>query len=291
MQKKTSLLAHAAGHFGGAVIQIFENGFGVRVSEFGQINLPLTLDCGQAFRWTPLSDGAWAGGSAGHGTRIVKDGEDLLFLGADKRAVETVWAQYFDFATDYGAILARFCEDETLREAVERYGCIRILRQDPWETLCSFIISSCNNIPRIKGIIHRLCTVFGEQGADGFFAFPRPERLAVLCEEDLEVLRAGYRAKSILDAARNFAGGELIISELEQLPDDELLAKLTTVSGVGQKVADCAMLFGFGRHAVFPVDRHIKRITEVLYPGGLPECVRGCEGIAQQYLFCLARGL
>lgn len=276
---------------GGALIQISENEFGVRVSGFGQINLPLTLDCGQAFRWEPLVSGAWSGGSADRGARILQDGADLLFLGADRPTVASVWARYFDLTTDYDAILSRFSADETLCEAVERYGCIRILRQDPWETLCSFIISSCNNIPRIKGIIRRLCESFGEKRNDGFFSFPPPGRLAGLCEEDLSVLRAGYRAKSILDAARKFAGDGFAPEELERLSYDELLARLTTIFGVGQKVADCAILFGFGRHEVFPVDRHIQRITAALYPDGLPECVRGYEGIAQQYLFCLARGL
>lgn len=269
---------------------ISNSALGVRLSGFGEINLPLTLDCGQAFRWEELCGGAWAGGSREHGARIIRDGGDLLFLGAREQKVRSYWLNYFDFATDYGEILEKFSGDETLKSAIEKYGCIRILRQDPWEALCSFIISACNNIPRIKGIIYRLCREFGNESG-GFYAFPAPERLAVLDEEALAPIRAGYRVKGILDAARKISSGELLLDEINKLPYDELKNKLTGIYGVGQKVADCTILFGFGRHEVFPVDRHIKRITGELYPGGLPECTRGYEGIAQQYLFCLARNV
>lgn len=272
-------------------MQLSESPLGVRLSDFGQINLGLTLDCGQAFRWEPLSEGAWSGVSKGHYARIIQDGSDLIFLGASAEAIENHWLDYLDLNTDYAAILENFSQDEHLSEAIFRYGCIRILRQEPWETLCSFIISSCNNIPRIKGIIHRLSENFGDKLEGGFYSFPSPLRLASLNEDDLAVIRAGYRSKAILDAARKLSSGELIIEELERLPYDELLSKLTTIYGVGQKVADCTILFGFGRHEVFPIDRHIQRITEKLYPKGLPSFMKKHAGIAQQYLFCLARGL
>lgn len=266
---------------------IIENNYGVRVSGFGKLNLPLTLDGGQCFRWRSLADGAYSGGFGSYGARILEDGSDLLFLGARETDIRARFIDYLDLNTDYEEILQAFREDKTLSAAIDRFGCLRILRQEPWETLCSFIISACNNITRIKGIIDRLCTCFGEKNGD-FYAFPAPERLAALSEGELSPIRAGYRVRGILDAARKVSSGEINLAEISALSTDELRTKLMSIYGVGQKVADCTMLFGFSRKEVYPVDRHIKRLTEELYPRGLPECVKGFEGVAQQYLFSLA---
>ena len=167
-------------------------------------------------------------------------------------------------------------------------GGIRILKQEPWETVCSFIISQNNNIPRIKGIIERLCENFGEK-IEGGFAFPSAEKIAALSLEELAVIRSGFRAKYILDAARKFASGEISSERLEQLSTDEARSQLMKIYGVGEKVADCVLLFAFARIDAFPKDVWIKRAMEKLFSGDLPECAVPYAGIVQQYIFHFAR--
>ena len=157
--------------------------------------------------------------------------------------------------------------------------------------MCSFIISQNNNIPRIKGIIERLCTFFGEDLGGGDFSFPSAERLAVLSEQDLAPIRSGFRAKYILDAARRVASGETELEKVAAMPIDEARAELQKIKGVGPKVAECALLYGFGRAEAFPVDVWVKRIMQELYPEGLPACTENVEGIAQQYLFHWRRNI
>ncbi|MCL2513601.1 MAG: DNA-3-methyladenine glycosylase 2 family protein [Oscillospiraceae bacterium] len=264
---------------------IKETDFGVRISDFGGINLGLTLDCGQAFRWRRLADGAFAGVVKGKAARIAEGGGDLIFLGCGKEEFSELWHPYFGFDTDYGRILSILSRNPFLAGCIEKYGVIRILRQEPFETLCSFIISACNNIPRIKGIIERMSKKYGEEIGGGLFAFPSAETLAGLSEDELLAVGTGFRAGYIIDAAKKAASGELDFGLIKSLPVEEAKKSLMTVRGVGEKVADCVLLFGLGFMNAYPVDRHIKRITAEVYPGGLPECVKNYEGIAQQYLF------
>ena len=181
-----------------------------------------------------------------------------------------------------------FGEDETLAAACQNPG-IRVLRQEPFETLITFIISQNNNIKRITGIVERLCESFGEPLAGGGFAFPTAQRLAALSAEDLAPLRAGFRARYIIDGAQKVAGGQVDLEEISRLPADEGRARLTEIVGVGAKVADCVLLFGFGKWEVIPKDVWIKRIIAAYYPEGFPACMEKYGGIAQQYLFDYAR--
>jgi len=270
-------------------LNIARNTFGLRLTDFGGINLGLTLDCGQCFRWKKLADGAWKGVVGSHAVRIIEDGEDLIFLGMSEDVFINTFYHYFDFDRDYDKALKRLSEDELLKDTIERYGTIRILNQEPWETLCSFILSSCNNIARIKGIIERLCALFGEDLGGGEFSFPSAERLAVLEPEDLDPVRCGYRAEYVIDAARKVAEGEIDLEKLKVTPLDDARRELMKIKGVGVKVADCTLLFGLGHMSAFPKDRHILRIAKSAYPDGLPECVKGLEGLAQQYMFHFQR--
>lgn len=262
---------------------------GVLLRDFGKINLDITLDCGQAFRWS-RDKGIWQGIVRGQEFFISEHNDGLLFHNATPESVREIMLPYLACDTDYQSIISRLECDAVMSSAVSRFGTVRILRQEPWETLCSFIISSCNNIPRIKGIIKNMATLFGSRLPHGH-SFPSAERLACLSVEELSVLRAGYRAPFILDAARRVASGEIIFSELERLETAEARQILMTIKGVGKKVADCTLLFGLNHLDAFPVDRHIKRISERLYPDGLPDCFVGIEGVAQQYMFCVARDL
>ena len=246
-------------------------------------SLDQTLDCGQAFRWEavpsdffrtykgyfkniPLTISEIA---EGKGEFILHNTDEADFLG--------IWKDYFDLDTDYGELKRRFSEDETLGNACEYAGGIRLLRQDAEECLISFIISQNNNIPRIKGIIRRLCEMYG--------GFPDFKRLSGVTAEDLSPLRAGFRAGYLEDCVRKAVTGEVDINRIRTLSVDEGARELMRIRGVGPKVAMCVLLFGFYKTEAYPVDVWIKRVNERYYPNGLPDCVKGAEGIAQQYLF------
>ncbi len=256
----------------------------VEVSDFGQINLDLTLDCGQAFRWESLPDNSFFGIAAAKETRVKKEDNSLLFFNTPIEDVKSFWVNYFDLNSDYALILERLCKDEKISLAHSMYGTIRLLNQDPFETLCSFIISACNNIPRIKGIVKTLCESFGEKTENGF-SFPSASVLASLSEKDLSVIRAGYRVPYILDAAKKVQSGEIDFDKIRSLSEDEARKELMKINGVGKKVADCTLLFSLGFKNCYPVDRHIARAETLLYPDGLPTFFSGNKGLAQQYIF------
>ena len=247
-------------------------------------NLELSLDCGQAFRWEKDEEGRMCGVISGRVFRLRQEG-GTLFCNCDRDTFEGVLRRYLDFDRDYASLVTAFSEDRYLKSATEQYNGIRILRQEPWETLCSFIISQNNNIPRIKGIISRLCQSFGDEIEDGYFSFPDAERLCALEPEELSPLRAGFRAKYIIDAARKVCSGEVDLKRIDEEEIDFGREELIKIKGVGKKVAECTLLYGFGKYEAFPVDVWVKKILAELYPNGLPECIKGAEGIAQQYLF------
>lgn len=252
-------------------------------------DLARTLDCGQAFRWRPRPQGGWEGAAGDRFLRLERRGADILLLGAAE-ADAAFWRDYLDLDRDYPALWQLFRRNPTLRRALADSPGIRVLRQEPWETLCTFILSANNNVPRIKGIVDRLCQSWGEPiPGSGFYGFPRPERLAPLSPGDLAPLRAGWRGEYLLDAARRVTEGRLDLREVAALPTPEAAARLREVKGVGPKVADCTLLFGFGRVECIPMDVWMSRVMARHYPKGLPRYLRPYGGIAQQVLFDAAR--
>ncbi len=244
-------------------------------------DLALSLDCGQAFRWVQ-SDGKWQGVAFGKPLTVCEENNQLVF-DCSPEDFENIWKSYFDLDCDYGKIVSAF-DEKNLQTAVSEYSGIRILRQEPWEVLCSFIISQNNNIPRIKGIVERLCEGFGEGETDKK-SFPSAQVISKLTIEDLAPLRAGFRAKYIIDAAQKVASGDVDFDKISENPIEFGREELQKINGVGAKVAECTLLYGFHKLEAFPVDVWVKRIMAELYPCGLPECTRGVEGVAQQYLF------
>ncbi len=245
-------------------------------------NLGLSLDCGQAFRWH-FKDEKWYGIAFGKPLTVQQTNDEIIFYDCTESDFNNIWKDYFDFNLDYEKILSSY-DDEHLITAVNEYNGIRILRQEPWEALCSFIISQNNNIPRIKGIIERLCEQFGD-GDTGKKTFPSAEVISKLSVEDLAPIRAGFRAKYIIDAAQKVVSGDVNFAEIEKNPIDFGREELQKIKGVGAKVAECTLLYGFHKIEAFPIDVWVKRIMAEMYPNGLPECTKGTEGIAQQYLF------
>lgn len=248
-------------------------------------DLDVILGCGQCFRWERRSDGCYAGIALGRALVVEQKGERLVFRNTTPREFQEVWRGYFDLDRDYGEVKALLETDSAMSAAVAFCPGMRVLRQDPWEALCSFIISQNNNIPRIKGIVERLCRTFGDPLPAGGFGFPTPRRLAGRTVEDLAELRSGFRAKYILDAARLVASGELELEPLYTMNLDEARSLLMGIKGVGPKVAECALLYGFGRVECVPVDVWIGRALTQLYPEGLPPVLSPIAGIGQQYLF------
>ncbi len=242
-----------------------------------------TLFCGQCFRWTKLPDGSYEGMAKDRYVRITP--ENLPELLEDG-----FWAEYFDTGLDYEAIRERFCGlDPVLAEAVRFAPEMRVLNQDPWEALCTFLLSQCNNIGRIRGMVERLCASYGAPAEGGRRAFPRPEELSGAEEEDLRALGFGYRAPYVLDAARRVLSGEIDFGRLRTQPLDEARAELRRVEGVGPKVADCALLYGLHRLEAFPMDVWMKRAMGGLFPGREPAWFGPFAGVAQQYLFHYSR--
>lgn len=248
-------------------------------------DLARTLDCGQAFRWEACADGSFTGVIGEKCIHVRQENGRLLFFGNTEADFEKIFRPYLDFDRDYKKILDAYLSDAHLRRAVTACPGIRILRQEPWEALCSFILSQNNNIPRIKGIIQRLCEQFGRPIENGFYTFPQAARLAEKELADLAPLRAGFRAKYVLDAAQKVAAGEVNFKRIADSPTDFGRAELQKICGVGAKVAECTLLYGFGKLDAFPMDVWMKRVMEELYPEGLPACTAGTQGIAQQYLF------
>ncbi len=250
-------------------------------------NLDRTLDCGQAFRWVKDQNGFWQGIVKGKFLRAKQDG-DTITLYTTKKDFEELWYDYFDLNSNYQEICKLISKDPVLNTALKYGKGIRVLNQEPFEALCSFIISQNNNIPRIKGIIERLCENFGEKHPFGY-AFPTPERIAKSSLEELSVLRSGFRAKYLLDAAKKVYSGEIDLDALKKLPIDAARDELTKIYGVGKKVADCTMLFSLNKKEAFPEDVWIKRAVKVLFGGEFPKELDSVKGVAQQFLFYYAR--
>ena len=259
------------------------------ISDVRDLDLEQTLDCGPSFRWEKQNDGSFSGVASDKYVNISLDGTDMTI----KNAVENdreIWFDYFDLALDYGKIREDISEiHPVLKEAAKYAPGIRILRQEPYEALCTCIISQNNNIKRIKGIVGRLCESFGDEIEDGVYGFPSAERLAEMTPDDLAPLRAGFRNRYIIDSAKKVASGEVDLELCKTADYETSRAELMKITGVGVKVADCTLLFGMHRVEAFPVDVWMKRAMEKLFPGMTAADFGEYAGIAQQYIFHYSR--
>ena len=286
----------------------------VRLDRVGLFDVSRTFDCGQCFRFDPVTnsrhESEYAGCAYGRYISVAQDGDTVYIYNSTLEEYETLWKRFLSLDRDYQAINAdilSLSHNPTLADAVNTSSGIRILKQDEWECICSFIISQNNNIPRIKKLVAALCKECGNEidvssmsghvadahKADGacVHSFPSPEKVAELGLDKLTALKVGFRAKYILDAAQKFAGSDIDVAFLSTHPStDECVKHLCSVKGIGPKVASCALLFGFARLDAFPIDVWIKRVMEKYFDEGFDPCLLGeYAGVAQQYLFYYER--
>ena len=209
----------------------------------------------------------------------------------DEAADDAFWKNYFDLDTDYEAMAASIDPDDSYLTAAAEFGRgIRILRQDPWEMLITFIISQRRSIPSIKTCVEALCRKWGRQILPGVYAFPAAEDLAAASMAELSDCSLGYRTEYVYLAAQGVASGSIDLKAWAELPDEALMQKLLALRGVGPKVANCVSLFGFYRIGAFPIDVWIDRVLKEHYPQGFPmDRYSGYAGVMQQYMFYAAR--
>ena len=249
-------------------------------------------DSGQTFRMSPDAELSSKYGQdvyrciAGH--RICRAGAGSIFC---PESDNEFWKEYFDINTSYEAFIDSIDPEDTYLTSAAEYGRgIRILRQDPWEMLITFIISQRRSIPSIKTCVEALCSRWGRDLGDGIHAFPTPDELASASMDELACCSLGYRTEYVFLAAKGVSSGEIDLNAMQELSDQELLADLISLRGVGPKVANCVSLFGFYRIGAFPIDVWIERVLKEHYPQGFPmERYKGFAGVMQQYMFFAAR--
>lgn len=272
-------------------------------------NLEHIFECGQCFRWNKQEDNTYLGVAEKYVIRLEKKDKDIIFKGNKnknskfKNLGEFV-EYYFDLNTDYSKYKEKLSKvDSYLKESIKFGEGIRILKQDPWECIISFIISANNNIPRIKKIIERLALNYGEKiefEGNTYYTFPTPEELSKASVEDLRNLGTGFRDKRIYNTTKIILSNEKYIEDLMQMKTTEQMKEeLLKLDGVGPKVADCILLFSLQRFDAFPIDVWVRRVMNDLYIHNedenkvnkkmiqklAEEKFLGIPGIAQQYLF------
>ena len=252
-----------------------------------------TFDCGQCFRWEKQPDGSYIGIANSQAVRISAEGSKVQIDGITDEDYENFWKRYLDADRDYSAVKSAVNINATMDNAVNFGNGIRILRQDFFETLVSFIISQRSSIPKIKNCVDKLCRLYGNEiefEGNIYYSFPTPEKIASLSEEDIRALGVGYRAPYILKAAKAVAEGKIDGNILDKSATQEAREKLLSLYGVGDKVCDCVLLFSLGKYDLFPADGGIKRVMEEEFDSKdakkLGESQFGSySGFAQQYLF------
>lgn len=260
-------------------------------------DLEKSVSCAQAFRWNQQEDGCWFGVASGKAVLIAQDDDRLILeMPEDDSAF---WGDYFALDQDYAALEELLAQDDKTRSCVEYSSGIRVFRQEPFETLISFIISANNHLSRIKSLVEKISRQYGEKRcweSREYYLFPEPAELAAASEEELKALGCGYRAAYIRDSAQIVADG-YDLEALKELLEEEACKALCFFPGVGPKVAACIALFSLGFSEAVPVDVWVKRVLAMLYPQTKPqEAVAQMKkrygvltGAAQQYLFHYAR--
>ncbi len=263
------------------------------------------FDCGQCFRWNKEENGSYTGVFGHNVINVSKTGKDVIFKGVCENDIETTCKNYFDLDRNYEEIKNKLSKiDEHMKKSIEYGKGIRILNQDLWETIISFIISANNNIPRIKGIIERISKKYGDEiiyNGKSYYTFPTVEQLEKATVEDLRKLGLGFRDVRVYETTHMILEKKVDLDAMQKEKDfNKVRETLLTLSGVGPKVADCILLFStLKRWEAFPIDVWVRRVMNELYIQNEDETkvnktqiekiarekFGNLAGIAQQYLF------
>ena len=275
------------------------------LTEVKSFELKDIFECGQCFRWNQEEDGSYTGVFGQNVLNVKKEDNQIIFKGICQGDIKETVEKYFDMGRDYEKIKQQLSKiDSYMKESIEYGKGIRILNQDLWETIISFIISANNNIPRIKGIIERLSKSYGKEiqwNGKKYYTFPTPEELKDVTVEEYRKLGLGFRDIRLYETTKMILDKKVDLEKLEQNPNTlEVREQLLTLSGVGPKVADCILLFStLKRFEVFPIDVWVRRVMNDLYiknPDETKVSKKQIEkiatekfgnlaGMAQQYLF------
>lgn len=253
-------------------------------------NIAQICNSGQCFRMACRGDGTYSVIAGERYLELAQKGRECVFE-CGSGEFENFWSGYFDLDTDYGSFVMSISDrDSYLKYAAQFGDGIRILRQDLWEMIVSFLISQRNNIVRIRRCIENICERYGEKKVScsgrEYYSFPGPAALACLDEDALKECNLGYRSKYVVRAAKSVVSGEFDLERLRGFKYQEARAELMKLYGVGEKVADCICLFALHHLEAFPVDTHINQALETHYKRGFPKGrYKGFQGVMQQYIF------
>lgn len=276
-----------------------------KIENLDSFELADIFDCGQCFRWNRQDDGSYTGVFKNNVMNVQKSENTVTFKGICDGNIEEIVRDYFDLDRDYDEIKEQLSKiDENVKTSIEYGKGIRILNQDLWEMIISYIISANNNIPRIKGIIERLSKAYGKEidwNGEKYYSFPTAEELKDVTVEDFRKLGTGFRDIRLYETTHMILDGKVNLVQLQNNPNTlEVREQLLSLSGVGPKVADCILLFStLKRFEVFPIDVWVRRVMNELYIKNpdenkvnkkeieklAKEKFRNLAGIAQQYLF------
>ena len=286
-------------------MKITENNKKLIIEDVKDFNLTHIFECGQCFRWNKEDDGSYTGIVKNKVINVIQNGSNVIFDNLNLNDYEEILKNYFDMDTDYSEIKNAINTDDTMNTAIKFGEGIRILNQDEWEIMISFMISANNRIPMIKKVIENISASFGiyicnYRGRD-YYSFPTAERLSESPLELIQECKAGFRSERIKEAATRFISEKHIIYDLKNKTYEEGLEYLKTYKGIGDKVANCILLFSMKQFSTFPVDVWVRRVMQTLYVDGdtndkeirkFAENKFGIlSGYAQQYLFYYAREL
>lgn len=262
------------------------------IIENDNLDLKQIETSGQCFRWNEENDYIKVV-AFDREIRMKQLGMNQIDMDCDEKEYEDIWKKYLDIDTDYGKIIDMVSDEDLFLKNASNFGKgIRILNQDEWEVLISFIISQRKNIPAIKSCIEKICKMNGRKINGDTYAFPTADELGTFSVEDLSKCSLGYRAEYIYRAAAAFRDGAVTIEKLKSLSDDELFDALCALYGVGKKVANCTMLFGFHRLDSFPIDVWMNKIMDKYYKDGFEtRKYTPYAGVMQQYMFAYERFL
>nr|WP_300004337.1 DNA glycosylase [Tissierella sp.] len=277
----------------------------IRLKDIENFHPKDIFECGQAFRWYKEEDDSYTTVAYGRVLNVKKEGNDAVLYPSNLDDFNNIWIHYFDLERDYSIIKEKLREDPILEEAIEFGPGIRILNQEPFEMVISFIISANNQIPRIKKSIEAIALNYGKQidtilKDREYFSFPSPSELEDADLDEFNALtKVGFRGQRVLATSKIIESGDLKLDPIFNMTRDEGKIELMTLPGVGPKVSDCILLFGFNKDEAFPVDVWVKRVmehfylkedTNVKYIGEHGARIFGSlAGFAQQYLFYYAR--